>query len=43
MSAELGMDAAARATAVDSAMKALDFEMEPTQKGLRRDSRKTGS
>ena len=32
MSAELGMGAAARATEVDSAMEALDFETEPPQK-----------
>jgi hypothetical protein len=32
MSAELGMVAAARATEVDSAIEALDFETEPPSK-----------
>src|SRR6185437_13446728 len=35
ISAELGMDAAARATSVDSAIRGWGFEMEPPRKGLR--------
>ena len=43
ISAELGMVAAARATEVDSAMEALDFETEPPQKVASAWLRKTGA